>query len=84
MRTYRRAVELIDQGRRPEALALLSGVYADPVVPAEAELQLAVLEIEMERYELGRTHLENYVNDARAKHATRAKKLHAHVFGKRR
>ena len=49
MATYRRAVGLIDDGKRAEAVALLSGVHGNPGVPAEAVLQLAVLEIEMER-----------------------------------
>ena len=84
MATYRQAVSMIDTGRRAEAVALLSGVHNNPSVPAEALLQLAVLEIQMERYELGRAHLETYLDDARSVEAKRAKQLYAHVFGPRR
>jgi hypothetical protein len=84
MKTYRRAVRLVDEGRRAEAMALLSGVHSNPTIPQEALLQLAVLEIEMERYELGRSHLEHYLDSARALEAPRAQKLYTHVYGKRR
>ncbi|GEM_PF-2631041 len=83
MHTYRQAVALIDEGRGAEAVAMLTRVYTASGVPAEALLQLAVLEIEQESYELGRAHLERYIDDHRANDAKRAKRLYEHVFGKR-
>jgi len=83
MRTYRRAVSLIDEGRKAEAMALLAGLHDKAGMPAEALLQLAVLEIEQERYLLGRSHLERYLDNPSALQARRAKGLYAHVFGKR-
>lgn len=83
MQTYRRAVTLVDDGRAAEAMALLTGLHDNKTIPAEALLQLGVLEVEHERYLLGRSHLERYLDDPRARHTVAARRLYEHVFGRR-
>lgn len=84
IRTYRQAVEFIDQDRHAEAQVLLRNVTGKPGVAPEALLQLAVLEIEGGMTGLGRHHLEAYLDDPAAVDKERARRLHAHLFGPRR
>ena len=81
VRTYRQAVEFIDQDRRAEAQVLLRNVTGKPGVAPEALLQLAVLELEGGMTGLGRHHLEAYLEEPSATEKERAARLYAHLFG---
>ena len=81
MRSYQRAVDLIDAGKSEQASALLRMVHGRTSVPAEATLQLAVLDVTARRFSDARTHLEAYLKLPNAQHAEAASKLYAHVFG---
>ena len=79
VQTHRRAVTLIDAGRRVEALGLLQLIDGRPGVIPEALLEQAILELELGQAEKGRRDLHRYLLHHDARHVEAANKLYARV-----
>ncbi len=79
VQTHRRAIALIDAGRKDEALGLLQLIDGRPGVCAEALLEQAILELELGQLEQGRRNLHRYLLHREARHVDAASKLYARV-----
>ncbi len=81
VRSYQRAVDLIDAGKEQQAAALLRLVHGRTSVPPEATLQLAVLDVKARRFDEAQSNLRAYLKLPDARHIKSASRLYTHVFG---
>lgn len=78
---FLQAVALMDGGHGDEAYKQLNKLAADPLVPPEVRLHMAILDLDAKRFDAARAGLEAYIAHPLALHVDRAKKLYHQVFG---